>query len=172
MKRIAIVLLVVFVSFGMLTGCGRKGGRLNSGQGANVNLVVLTLDGDLPGQTPDQVAALESVINWMDRDIIKQLKRAGFNASLIKNKSEYSKNDGNLLVVDVDRYNPGSAALRIMVGFGAGAASLDLDYKLYNPQGVMIYDWKDGVGSSRGSNYCAQTLNLHAKEKLVSYFNK
>lgn len=169
MKRITTLLLIL-ASFGLLAGCG-GGARLNSGLGEAVNLTVLTLDGNLPNQTGDQIAALDNVIDWMDRDIIKQLKSAGFNANLIKSKQDYTKN-GNLLVIDVDRFNAGSAALRVFVGFGAGAASLDLDYKLYNPQGKLLYQWKDGVGSSRGTTYCAQTLNAHAREKLVNYFNK
>lgn len=170
MKNVVITLLVAVLSVSLFTGCGKKRARLNAG---NVEpIAVLTLDGNLSDQTPDQVAELNRVITWMDRDIIKQLKASGFNAVLIKDKKEYKKSMGNLLVVDVDNFNAGNVALRAFVGFGAGASSLDLDYKLYNQQGKIIDQWKDGVGSSKGGTYCAQTLNLNAQTRLVGYFNK
>jgi len=94
----------------------------------------------------------------MDRDIIKQLKRAGYTAKLLKSRSDFN-GSGHLLIIDVDKFRPGNRAARAFVGFGAGGSSLDLDYQLLDSQNKMVDQWKDGVGSSKGGTYCAQTLN-------------
>lgn len=168
-KMIAMIIGLVLLGAGV-SGCGKKAARLNPG--VSPNLVVLTKDGDLPNQTLDQMNELDRVIGWMDRDLLASLKRAGFNASLIKNRSDYKPADGDLLVVDVESFNAGNRAMRAFVGFGAGASSLDLDYKLINSDGIVLKEWKDGVGSSKGGTYCAQTLNRNSVGTLTAYFNK
>ena len=168
MKRLAILISLILI-IGVSTGCGKK--RVSLNPGVVKDLVVLTLDGDLPGQTGDQKHELDIVMKWMDRDIIANLKRSGFNAVLIKDMKEYTSGMGKLLVVDVDDFNAGNRAARAFVGFGAGAASLDLSYRLLDEQGVVIAEWKDGVGSSKGGTYCAQTLDRNTIEKIVGKLN-
>ncbi len=169
MKRIvlisALVLLVV-----VSAGCGKK--RLVLKPGVIKNIAVLTLDGNLPGQTKDQKRELDIVMRWMDRDIIKNFKRAGFNSVLIKSRKQYKGSMGNLLIVKVRKFNAGNRAARVFVGFGAGAASLDLSYKLLNERGAKLKVWEDGVGSSYGGTYCAQTLNRRAINTVVETLNK
>ena len=170
MKKLALLLLLSLVAIGVLSGCGKKRATLNPN--ADETIAILTLDGNLPDQTADQKTELKIVMDWMDKDIIKNLNRSGFNAILIKSKKSYKKNMGNLLVITVDDFNAGNRALRTFVNFGAGGSSLDLDYKLYNQSGKKIKSWKDGVGSSKGGTYCAQTLNVNAQNKLVELLNK
>ena len=168
MKRLAIFISLILI-IGVSAGCGKKHVSLNPG--VVKDLVVLTLDGDLSGQTDDQKRELAGVIKWMDRDIIANLKRSGFNAVLIKDMKEYKPAMGKLLVVDVEDFNAGNRAARAFVGFGAGAASLDLSYRLLDEQGAVIIEWQDGVGSSKGGTYCAQTLNRNTIEKVVDQLN-
>ncbi len=168
MKRLALMLSLILL-VGMIGGCGKK--RVSLNPGVQKDIVVLTLDGDLPGQTADQIEALQSVLHWMDRDIIKNLKRSGYNAVLIKDRKEYKNSMGKLLIVDVDEFDAGSRAARVFVGYGAGAASLDLAYQLYDESGSIIEEWKEGVGSSKGGTYCAQTLNRKAIEKITNLLN-
>ena len=170
MKRIALLLLLSLVAIGVLSGCGKKRAKLNPG--VNENIAILTLDGNLPNQTADQKKELEIVMDWMDKDIIKNLNSSGFNAVLVESKKSYKKNMGSLLVITVDDFNAGNRALRTFVSFGAGGSSLDLDYKLYNKSGTNIKSWKDAIGSSRGGTYCAQALNVHAQNKLIETLNK
>ena len=169
MKRLALLIMVSMLVIGLLGGCGKKRAQLNPG---NVEkIAILSLDGNLPNQTDDQIAELDRVLRWMDRDIIKNLKRSGFNAVLIKNKKDFSKEMGSLLIIEVDKFNAGNRALRGFVGFGAGASSLDLNYQLLNENGEILKEWKDGTGSSKGGTYCAQTLNQNTQATLVKYFN-
>ncbi len=169
MKQFVLFLsLILMMTF---TGsCGKK--RVSLNPNVAKDLTVLSLDGNLPGQTDDQITELNRVLTWMDRDIIKNLKRAGFNAVIVKDMKEYKPNMGKLLIIDVEDFNAGNRAARAFVGFGAGASSLDLSYKLLDQKGVPLMDWKDGVGSSKGGTYCAQTLNHNAIEKITTLLNK
>lgn len=170
MKQVALLLMMSLLVVGVLGGCGKKRAKLNPTMSESI--AVLTMDGNLPDQTDDQIAELDRVLEWMDDDIIANLKRSGFNAVLINNKKEYLAEMGNLLVIDVEAFTAGNRALRGFVGFGAGSASLDLDYNLLNTKGEKLLSWKDGVGSSKGGTYCAQTLNVNAQDKLVNYYSK
>lgn len=169
MKRIALLLSLLLLVV-IAGGCGKKSVSLNPG--VVTNLAVLSLDGNLQGQTADQVVELKSVIRWMDRDLIKNLKKSGFNAALIKDKKDYQGDMGKLLIIDVEDFNAGNRAARAFVGFGAGAASLGLRYELLDETGTVVDQWQDSVGSSKGGTYCAQTLNRNALERVVNLLNK
>ena len=133
--------------------------------GLSGEMSVLSLRGDTSKLTHDQVVELERVEKWMERDIIKQLKRAGFKAKLIKERKDF-KGFGHLLIIEVAKFKAGNRAARAFIGFGAGASSLDLKYNLLDSHGKSLTTWEDGAGSSRGGTYCAQTLNKHVIKKL------
>ena len=133
--------------------------------GLSGEMSVLSLRGDTSELTHDQVVELERVEKWMERDIIKQLKRAGFKAKLIKERKDF-KGYGHLLIIEVAKFKAGNRAARAFIGFGAGASSLDLKYNLLDSHGKSLTTWEDGAGSSRGGTYCAQTLNRHVIKKL------
>ena len=67
---------------------------------------------------------------------------------------------------------PGNRAARAFVGFGAGGSSLDLKYQLFDSQKKLVNEWKDGVGSSKGGTYCAQTLNRNTIGQLNNILAK
>ena len=169
MKRIVYLMTIIAAAI-ILSGCGRKSVSLSPGI-AN-DITILTLNSNLPNQTKDQEVELTRVITWMDRDILKNMKRTGYNAVLIKDIKDYKQNSSKLLVIEVDNFNAGNRAARAFVGFGAGASSLDLNYKLFDEKGDELLAWKDGVGSSKGGTYCAQTLNRNAINKITTFLNK
>ena len=169
MKRIVFLMTIIAAAI-ILSGCGRKSVSLSPGI-AN-DITILTLNSNLPNQTKDQEVELTRVITWMDRDILKNMKRTGYNAVLIKDIKDYKQNSSKLLVIEVDNFNAGNRAARAFVGFGAGASSLDLNYKLFDEKGDELLAWKDGVGSSKGGTYCAQTLNRNAINKITTFLNK
>lgn len=169
MRRIAIILSLTLL-LGLTGGCVKKRAEVNPRVAKTIT--VLTLDGNLPNQTADQQRELKMVIDWMDRDIVKIMKQSGLQPVLIKDMREYRPEMGKLLVVDVDKFNAGNRAARAFVGFGAGAASLDLNYKLVDESGAPLSEWHDGVGSSMGGTYCAQTLNRRTLDKVVGLLNK
>lgn len=168
MKQWTLLLTLVLV-LGVTGGCGKK--RIAVNPQVNQAIAVLTLDGDLPNQTGDQERELNRVIEWMDRDLIRNMQKSGLQPILIKDMEDYKAEMGTLLVVDVEHFNAGNRAARAFIGFGAGAASLDLYYKLLDKNGTLLAEWRDGVGSSMGGTYCAQTLNRRALAKVVGILN-
>lgn len=162
--------LVLFVT--LVIGCGgpKKINKSDKNSTAG-NISVLSLRGDTQDMTQDQIVELQRVGIWMDKDIIKQLNRNGYKATFIKSRQDF-KGPGHLLIIDVTKFNPGNKAARIFISFGAGASSLDLHYQLLDSAGTVLSTWDDGVGSSKGGTYCAQTLNRNAITQLNSVLNK
>lgn len=165
MKATSLFLLIFFL-LGCISGCGQK--KADPNPSVIRDITVLTLDGDVSGLTADQARELGNTVSWMDRDIIKNLNKAGFRAVLIKSIHDHKAEMGKLLIAEVERFNAGNRAARTLVGFGAGAASLDLRYKLLDEKGGTLAEWRDGVGSSKGATYCAETLNKRAVDKVIS----
>ena len=167
LKRLHLLCsLVLFVTLAIGCGGPKKVNKSDKNSSAG-NISVLSLRGDTQDMTHDQVVELQRVGVWMDKDIIKQLNRAGYKATLIKSRQDF-KGPGHLLIIDVAKFNPGNRASRAFIGFGAGASSLDLHYQLLDSAGTVVSTWDDGVGSSKGGTYCAQTLNRNAITQLNS----
>ncbi len=166
-KSFLFGLLILFIA--LSTGCNSAKSTFKAGAAGDIS--VLSLRGDTSEMTADQIAELTRVGAWMDRDIIKQLNRAGYSAKLLLSRSDFS-GPGHLLIIDVEKFNAGNRAARAFVGFGAGASSLDLKYQLLDSQKKMVSEWKDGVGSSKGGTYCAQTLNRNTIKQLQSKLAK
>jgi len=174
MKQLTLILSLLLL-VGLTGGCATnstKEADVKVKPQAGTKIAVLTLDGNLAGQSADQARELDMVMQWMDRDIIKIMRQAGFEPVLIKEMQGYKPDMGKLLVIEVERFNAGNRAARAFVGYGAGAASLDLSHKLLDENGALLSEWRDGVGSSKGGTYCAQTLDRRALDKVTGLLNK
>ena len=166
-----ITFLVCILSLLGLSCCSSKE-KATLGPTAVKNIAVLTMDGNIPDKTAEQARELRITLEWMDHDLINTFNGSGLHTILLKERQDYNPEMGNLLIVDVERFNAGSRAARAFVGFGAGSASLDLNYKLFDDKGALLSEWRDDVGSSKGAAYCAETLNKKALEKVVTLLNR
>jgi hypothetical protein len=169
MKSIILITLSILLLLGPAGGCGNK--KTPPVSMAIKDIAFLTLDGDLPEQTTEQLRELKITMEWMDDNLIKIFRKSAFQPQVIKEMSAYKPEMGKLLIIKVERFNAGSRAARAFVGFGAGSASLDLHYKLLDEKGALLSEWRDGVGSSKGATYCAETLNRRALEKALELLN-
>jgi len=163
-------LLPLLLCLSLAAGCGKK--KADTAPVTAIPIALLTLDHGLGEQNADQERELRLTLDWMDRDLLKIFREQGFQPQLLKEMGEYRTDQGKLLIIDVERFNPGSRAARAFVGFGAGAASLDLGYKLLDERGALLAEWRDGAGSSKGPTYCAQTLNRRALAKVAPLLGK
>lgn len=168
MKSITLLLSILLL-LGLASGCGKKKANLNPS--ATKDIAVLTMDGNIPEQTATQARELQNTLEWMDRDLIKNLKTSGFRAILIEEMQAFTPEMGKLLVVDVERFKAGNRTARAFVGFGAGSASLALNYKLLDENGALLSEWQDGVSSSKGATDCAEILNRKALENVIGLLN-
>jgi len=128
---------------------------VSTGKKPKIN-VLMDVGGD--GLAQVQIDQREQLNDFMGNDLLRMLNKAGYEASLITNRNQYAKGT-YLLKVTIVRYNPGSKAARIVVGFGAGAVSLDTRYELFAPGGNLLVSDEHGVGSSMDWTSCARKLN-------------
>lgn len=104
----------------------------------------------------------------MERDLKSVLdKRGHYSSRIIRSRDEFkTAKDEYLLAVKISRYNPGSKAARMIVGFGAGSASLDIHYDYINPEGETVLSKDDGCGTSLDWQRLARKLNEGILENI------
>ena len=154
------------LSLMLLAGCTTSSAPKLS-TGGNVKLAVYSDRGDPSTMEARQWDYRNEVGPYMEADLINRLRRAGYDVKLIQSPADYNSADGRyLLVTKMLSYNPGSAAARIIVGFGAGACSLDMQYTVLKGS-TVLQQWKDGIGSSTDWHRLPRALN----EKLVCRLN-
>ncbi|HWR72319.1 MAG TPA: DUF4410 domain-containing protein [Nitrospirota bacterium] len=142
MKRYGMVIAVIAVLALVLSaGAGIVGAK-----GEDISVVI---DRGIESSFTDvQVKNRNQVGDLMDEDLVKLLKKAGYEAHLIKDASAF-QGKGYLLVVRIKSYNPGSKAARMFVGYGAGSTSMNIRYDLKDGSGTVVQGDDLGVGSSR-----------------------
>jgi hypothetical protein len=169
MKSLSLLLPLLLCLF-LVAGCGKKAAEPVSS--VIVPIALLTLDDQLTEKNGELEKELHMTVDWMDRDLLKIFRNAGYQPLLLKKMQDYRTDQGKLFIVSIERFNPGSRAARAFVGFGAGSASLDVSYKLLDERGALLAEWRDGVGSSKGPTYCAQTLNRRALARVSPLLGK
>lgn len=172
MNRLGMVLAALVAL--AVVGCG--GPRVavpKAADGNKLAVAVYTDRGIDQSLTGDQVRQRNQLGDWMERDLVNQLNRAGYQARLVQKPSDFTPAAGSyLLKVKVVRYNPGSKAARMVVGFGAGATSLDNRYELSAGKGEPLLAWDDGIGSSLDWTNCARKLNQQTVQAVTKTLNK
>ena len=107
--------------------------------------------------------------DYMAKTLPVKMQRHGIEARIIAAKSDYAGGGRQLLVVHYDRYNPGKTAARIIVGFGAGAASLDISCELLDGDRQLLA-WEDGCGTSEHWQRLVNKLNDNTVLKLKAHY--
>jgi hypothetical protein len=103
----------------------------------------------------------KQVRDWMERDLVRLLrKRGGYQAESVASRESFTPApDRYLLHVRITQYKAGSKAARALVGYGAGAVSLDTAYELYGAEAEPLLKGRQGVGSSRDWYQCVRKVN-------------
>ncbi|MEE4242770.1 MAG: DUF4410 domain-containing protein [Desulfopila sp.] len=171
MKHLVLSILLVMTAL-VLSGCpGAKMKAPLTPDGKSYSLAVLCDRGITGDKTPAQIEQLNQLGVWAERDLMWMLGRAGYNARQINSRSEFNPSSGEyLLSVKVIKYNPGSKAARIMVGFGAGSCSLDRSYELYGDGPKPLLSRDQGVSSSIDYSAVVQKLNQEMIDEVTRTF--
>ncbi len=115
-----------------------------------------------PDMQPPQANAQSQIGDWMERDLVNVLGSAGFASGVLASPKDAPAGDASyVLAVKLVRYNPGSKAARMFVGFGAGSAGLDISYELRSRDGKVLLAQNDGVSSSIDWRKIARKLNVN-----------
>ena len=135
--------------------------------GAKTEIVVLCDRGATADLAPRQQQWRNEVGAWMEPDLVRELNRAGYQASLIASRDKFEAHDGRyLLAVKITSYNPGSTAARMMVGYGAGSAARNTHYELFGADAKAALTWDDGCGTSQNWQRLPRKLNENAVKRL------
>ena len=152
----------------LVAGCARAPRAPLVSTGQRIEIMVFSDRGNPAEMTERQYKYRIEIGQYMERDLIKQLRKSGYEASLINSKEEFEARSGRyLLTVKTVSYNPGSSAARILVGFGAGAASLDTKYEFYGAGPETIMAWDDGVGTSEHWSRLPRKLNANTVKRIT-----
>lgn len=166
--KISRLTLSLLLSLLLTTGCASSAGRApKSSSGNKLEVLVLSDRGDTAAMNDYTAKAVGELAPYMDKDLIAQLNRAGYQARLIKARSEFNPSNGRyMLTTRIVNYNPGSSAARMLVGFGAGAASLDNHYELFGTGAQPLMSWDDGVGTSEHWTKLCRKLSSNAVKRI------
>lgn len=155
----------------LLAGCASAPPAPVSSTGGKIHIDVYCDRGDPKSMEEKQWGYRNEVGTFMEPNLVRRLGDYGFSSAQIQNVSDFKANtDSYLLKVKITSYNPGSAAARMMVGYGAGSCSLDCHYELVDSTGKVLSSWDDGVGTSGDWRRIPITLNKKAGIKLREYF--
>ena len=151
----------------LVVSCLLLGAAAASAAGPAIDVLIET--GDPAQLTPKQVEQRADLKNYMVRTLPVKLGRHGIEGRIIADKSEYAGGGRQLLVVRYERYNPGATAARMIVGFGAGAASLDISCELLDGTQQLLA-WEDGCGTSEHWQRLINKLNDNTVLKLKAHY--
>ncbi len=165
LRKIAITISLVIGTL-LFSGCVTSSAPQTS-TGEKIKISVLSDRGDPKKMESRQWQYRNEVGAYMERDLINRLNRTGYDANLITSRKEHTSGPGRYLVeVSIKSYNPGSSAARILVGFGAGACSLDIHYAVFGSGSKAIMEWDDGIGTAGDWRRLPVALNNKLVHKL------
>ena len=172
--RVVAVLMAV-VMMVVLSACAKApkdaSDKTESGKASSVKgttLFVLIDRGIEKSFTDMQVQNRDQVGDYMEQDLPAVLKKSGFNARLISKRSEYKPTAGTyLLTVKITNYNPGSKAARMLVGYGAGATSMDTHFELFGSDSKPLLSDNQSVGSGRDWRNVIRKINEQTTKAVV-----
>jgi hypothetical protein len=130
-----------------LTGCA-SAPKAPTGPGGQKIAVEVSVDGgwdQVDAGNPNQVSQRRQLVSFIENETVKQLSGSGYEGSLL-DSAKGPRAGARQLKMRVVRYNPGSAAARIFVGFGAGAATLDISAD-YMDGGRTLLSTQKSAGS-------------------------
>ncbi len=167
MKNVTPIVLSLLTGAVLLSGCATPSIAPVSSTGEKIKISVMSNRGNPSEMESRQWQYRNEVGSYMEVDLVNRLNRTGYDARLIQSVSEYAPSANSyLLSMEITSYNPGSSVARIMVGYGAGACSLDMHYVVKNGSNVL-QEWKDGIGTSSDWRRLPRALD----DKLVRKLN-
>ena len=145
------ILLLLAVSSILLVACWPTPKSGPTAQGKPIPIFLVVDPGIEKSFTDYQVKNRKQTSAWMEKDMEKMLKKAGYAGYVISRRSDYKAAPGTyLLTVKITNYNPGAKAARMYIGYGVGAASMKVHYELHKGQHQIL---ADDTGAGTGGEW-------------------
>jgi hypothetical protein len=155
----ALSLVSLSLAF-LLSGCA-SAPKAPRGPGGEKIAIELSVDGgweQVDEGNPNQVSQRRQLVNFIKNETVRQLSGSGYDANLL-DSAKGPKAGARQLKLRVVNYNPGSAAARMIVGFGAGAATLDISAE-YKDGGKLLLSTQKSVGSGTDWRRNVRKINI------------
>ncbi|PLX84296.1 MAG: hypothetical protein C0617_08545 [Desulfuromonas sp.] len=167
------LVLAVLCAALVAAGCAPKVAAPKMASGDPAALFILTDRGITADMDEKQVQQLNQIGNYMDKQLLRLAQKSGYQANLISSRDQFTKASGEyLLSVTIKKYNPGNKAARMLIGFGAGAVSMDTHYELFGKGAEALLANDDGVGSSRDWYFVVNKLNEKTLAAVTDRLNQ
>jgi hypothetical protein len=171
MKKTSLLFALSAFSLLAITGCASAPKAPAAADGGKIQVQVL-IDGgwsEVDTANPDLVNRRRQLVNFMRKSAVEQLDRSGYDASPIDSLGQYDAQSGSrLLTIQIEHYNAGSAAARLLVGFGAGAATLDTR-ATYKAKGANLFDERNSIASGRDWRKTVKKTNILIMRKMAAH---
>ena len=132
-----------------LSACGgsHRAPTMPSGQRL---AIMVTLDRTAPADAPpEKLQQLQQVCEEFEADLVDVLRANGYEAAAATAVDNLNDPGRYNLRVQILKYNGGSKAARMFIGWGAGSASLDAAFELVGAGGKSYVKGTPGVSTSR-----------------------
>ncbi len=168
MKNLFPVLALVSAA---LIGCSSAPHAPKNAQGGKIPVQVF-IDGgwsQVDTTNADKKERRAQLVSYMKHETVDQLNASGYDAKFIESPSAYSAEGGaRLLKITVDEYNAGSAAARMLVGLGAGAARLDTHAE-YSEKGKSLFNQPNSIASGVDWRKIVKKTNVLIMREMAKY---
>ena len=121
---------------------------------APTHVVSIVVDRGIAADTSEtlkkQLDQIGELMNVEFPRIVARFAKQGFKGEMLASADDFKPGEGNyLLKVKITKYNAGNKAARMIVGFGAGGASLDCSYELSADGKTALVSSQTGSFSGR-----------------------
>ena len=168
MKKLFPVFLVTIL---LIMGCSSTPKLVSNPDGTKVKVSFLLNPGMEQIETTDQedIDQRTQLANFIETDMKRLLTNAGYEPTVIENSEAYDASGGYLLNMRVLKYSAGNKALRMTIGFGAGATSMDTvtDFKKGDQ---VIFSKEQSIGSGRDWRHVVRKTNVLVIKDMSANF--
>lgn len=147
MKKQSFFFILITLS---LIACSRSPRAVTHPDGTPINLYLLF---DASWEQVDEsnenaVSQRRQIESYYKSALPEAFTRAGYNPTLIDSFEQIENPEYYVVDIKLSNYDPGSAAARMLVGFGAGAASMDTRARL-GKAGQKLWEKHYSYGTSQ-----------------------
>jgi hypothetical protein len=153
----------------LLAGCASAPKAPKGSDGKNI-AVEVSVDGgweQIEGDNANQVSQRRQLVNFIRTETVRQLSGSGYDANLLDSAKGPTAGPRQLKLRVVN-YNPGSAAARMFVGFGAGAAVLDISAE-YKDGGKLLLSTQKSAGSGTDWRRNVRKINILIMREMAAH---
>lgn len=153
----------------LLAGCASAPPAPKGADGKPI-AVEVSVDGgweQIDRDNPNHVDQRTQLVNYIKEETVAQLSQSGYSAHLLDSSKGLTPG-ARELHLRVENYNPGSAAARMLVGMGAGAATLDMS-AVYTDGGKVLLKTQKSVGSSQNWRKIVRKINIEIMQEMAGH---